>query len=264
MWCKQCASLAGIDERGERGKDKGMTATTKRHNAWNSPLMYAGLAMYAGLLMLFGWQTWQFVSWLFPDDQLLAKILTMLSFDILAAFWAIVHTFYRFADRGAKTWVVIAWALTFILSLLASVLYLVIQFYFRFSLAVSPAMVDIGYAVSILALVFNILALMAWLILEHQKRHPRQDEFELYEEDEASSLPQTRVQSAPPPALPSPDMMAAFAAFMQQRQAAPAREVTGEIKAVPGATADPLAGRRPVTMSQEGTVEAPGANGKRP
>ncbi len=184
-----------------------MATTQKQHNAWNSPLMYVGLAMYAALLSLFGWQTWQFVNWLFPDDQLLAKILTMLSFDILAAFWAVVHTFYRFASRGAKTWVIIAWGLTFILSLLASILYLVIQFYFRFSISVSPAMVDIGYAVSIVALVFNILALMSWLILEHQKRHPRRDEFEQYEQDEQEEHAPAQApasQPALPPAQPAP------------------------------------------------------------
>ena len=145
---------------------------------WNIPLLIAGLVIYGALLLLFGWQTWQFVNWLFPDDQLLAKLLTMLSFDVLAAFWAVVHTFFRFKSRGAKHWVQIAWAVTFILSLVASVLYLVIQFFFRFQIGVSPAMVNFGYAVSIIALVFNILALMSWLILEHRARNPRQDEFE--------------------------------------------------------------------------------------
>lgn len=177
--------------------------TKRRASSWNSPIMWAGVAIYTAMLILFGWQTWQFVNWLFPDDQLLAKILTMTSFDILAAFWAVVHTFYRFASRGAKIWVQIAWALTFVLSLVASVLYLVIQFYFRFNLAVSPAMINIGYAVSILALVFNILSLMAWLILEHQKRHPRQDEFDLYEDEDEEGRedtpPSPRSQPAPAP-----------------------------------------------------------------
>ncbi len=156
----------------------------RKQHAWNNPLLMAGLGIYGALLLLFGWQTWQFVSWLFPTDQLLAKILTMLSFDVLAAFWALAHTFYRFASRGAKAWVVVSWALTFILSLVASVLYLVVQFYYRFNIGVSPGMVNTGYAVSIISLVFNILALMSWLILEYRARHPRQDEFDLYEQQE--------------------------------------------------------------------------------
>jgi len=203
-------------------------AATRPYNSWNSPILLGFLLVYAGLLMLFGWQTWQFVSWLFPADQLIFKILTLFSFDILAALWAIAHTFYRFASRGAKKWVQIAWGLTFFLSLVASVLYLVIQAYFRFHLSLAPETVNFSYAITIFALVasvlylviqayfrfhlslapetvnfsyaitifalvFNILAVMAFLILEWQARHPRQDEFDIYENQEALPAPASHV-----------------------------------------------------------------------
>jgi hypothetical protein len=154
-------------------------STTKKTDTWNGAIMALCAIIYLALLILFGWQTWQFVVWLFPDDALLFRVLTFGSFDVLAAIWAGVHTFHKFRSRGAKTWVVIAWGFTFILSLIASVLYLVLLGYFRFHLDVTPTMVDIGYAVSIFALVFNILALMAFLILEYRGAHPRQDYYEL-------------------------------------------------------------------------------------
>src|SRR5712691_6026859 len=141
-------------------------AKTRRRNA-NAPLLWGGLVLYGGLLLLFGVQTWLFVNWVFPDDQLLAKVLTLISFDVMALFWSLAHTFYSFKSHGAQWWVRIAWGLTFFLSLVASILYLIIQFYFRFHLAVDQTWVSVGYAVSIVALVANILALMAWLILEY-------------------------------------------------------------------------------------------------
>jgi len=174
-------------------------AVQKKAASANTPIMWVCLIIYGALLTLFGWQTWQFITWLFPDDQLLARILTLVSFDVMAAVWAIVHTFYRFKSRGAWWWVGIAWVITFVLSLVASVLYLVVQFYFRFHLGVDQSMVNTGYGVSIFALVFNILALMFYLILEWRARHPKQHDFDLEEESEPMR------QALPPPSIVEED-----------------------------------------------------------
>jgi len=155
-----------------------MSKAVKQSTSWNGPILALCAIIYIALLVLFAWQTWQFVVWLFPDDALLFRILTLLSFDILAAIWAGVHTFYHFGSRPAKTWVQICWAVTFIFSLVASVLYLVLLGFFRFHIAVTSAMVDVGYAVCIFSLVLNILGLMAYLILEYRAAHPRVDLFE--------------------------------------------------------------------------------------
>jgi len=148
------------------------------HRPANVIITVVKYLIYIGLLVLFGWQTWQFVSFLFPDDQLLMKVLTLISFDVMALFWACADLYYAFASRGAKTWVRTAWILTFFISLLASILYLVIQSMFRFQLTVSIAFVDTGYAISIVTLTFNIVALMMYIYLEHNARNPHQDEFE--------------------------------------------------------------------------------------
>ena len=164
-----------------------MTTTTtvnRKPATWNTPLLWILLVIYTGMIILFAVQTWLFVNWLFPGDLLIMKCLTMLSFDVLALVYAAFHTFYRFHSRGAKSWVQIAWVVTFVLSLLASILYLVILDYFRMSLVPDVNYIYVGDAVSIIALVFNVLAVMSVLILEYRAINPRADFFE----DETESI----------------------------------------------------------------------------
>jgi len=134
---------------------------------------------YIALLLLFGWQTWEFVNFLFPDDQLLMKLLTVFSFDVMALIWGCAHIFYRFAHPHAKTAVGWGWAITNILSLVATILYMVIQSMFRFHVVVSTDVVNFGYGVTITALVFNLAMIAVFLYKEIATRFPNEDEFEL-------------------------------------------------------------------------------------
>lgn len=134
--------------------------------------------LYAGMLILFGWQTYQFLDFLFPNDQMLMKVLTLISFDVLAFLWGATDLFYSFASRGAKAIVKWAWLITFLLSLGASILYLVFQSMFRFKLDVSQDMINAGYTISIVALTYNIVSIMFFLYCEYNARHPHQDDFE--------------------------------------------------------------------------------------
>lgn len=149
----------------------------KRKHTGNMGIYLIGGGIYVGLLILFGFQTWQFVDWLFPNDQMLMKLLTVLCFDVMALFWACADLFYRFASRGARTLVRWAWAISFILSLLASIFYLVIESMFRFQITITETTVNIGYGVTIFALTLNILFLTFWLYLEWSARHPQEDEY---------------------------------------------------------------------------------------
>jgi hypothetical protein len=135
------------------------------HAPTSSLLLILGTA-YIGLLLLFAWQTWEFVNWLFPDDELTFRILTFVCFDVMAFLWAICDLFYHFTDYAARTLVRWGWGITFTLSLVASVLFLSIQGFFRFHLQISVDMLNVGYGVSIVALVFNILILTGFLYRE--------------------------------------------------------------------------------------------------
>lgn len=146
----------------------------------NWPFWIVGGLIYLALTILFGWQTWTFVNFLFPSDQLLMKALTLISFDVMSVFWGCMDLFYKFASEGAKRWVRWSWIITFVLSSIASVLYLVIQSMFRFHIVIDPTTVNIGYIFSIIALMFNIIALVLWVYLEYATRHPRKDSIAYY------------------------------------------------------------------------------------
>jgi hypothetical protein len=95
--------------------------------------------------------------------------------------------------EGVKYLTDSSWVLTFLLSLIASILYLVLESFFRFHVDVSTTTVNIGYGISIFALTLNILALTAFLILEYRAMHPRQDYFD--SEDDISELSEQDVQT---------------------------------------------------------------------
>jgi hypothetical protein len=136
---------------------------------------------YILLLGLFGWQTWEFVNFLFPDDQLLMKLLTVFSFDVMALIFGCAHLFYRFAHPNAKAAVIWGWSITNLLSLAATIIYMVIQSMFRFHITISTNVVNIGYGITIAALVFDIGMIAVFLYSEIATRFPNEDEYELIE-----------------------------------------------------------------------------------
>jgi hypothetical protein len=162
---------------------------------------------YIALLLLFGWQTWQFVNFLFPDDQLLMKLLTVFSFDVMALIWGCAHIFYSFAHPYAKNAVAWGWGVTNVLSLVATILYMVIQSMFRFHVTITTDVVNFGYGVTIAALVFNIGMIATFLYMEIATRFPNDDEFEYVDEPkkkpQQTSTPVQLAQTAQPPAQPA-------------------------------------------------------------
>jgi hypothetical protein len=155
-----------------------MAETKKGPHTGGMGLFIIFVIIFVGLILLFAWQTWSFVDWLFPTDQLLMKLLTVLCFDVLAVGWACLDLFYKFATRGSRTLVRWAWAISFILSLLASIFYLVIESMFRFRIPLTQGTVNIGYGVVIFAVTLQVLFVTFWIYIEWNARHPHQDEYE--------------------------------------------------------------------------------------
>jgi hypothetical protein len=179
-----------------------MASTRPAAHTGNSALFIILALAYLGLLILFGIQTWLFVDWLFPSDQLLMKILTVISFDFMAVLWASLESFYIFVDRASHSLVKWAWGFTFLLSLIASVLYMVLQSMFRFHIGVSQDLINLAYGITITALVFNIICITFFIRHEWMIRHPRLYEYEpvaIYE-------PPVTVSMQAQAALPSPEL----------------------------------------------------------
>jgi uncharacterized BrkB/YihY/UPF0761 family membrane protein len=140
-------------------------------------LFYILAVIYIGLLFLFGYQTGVFVNWLFPNDQIMMKILTVVCFDGMAFLWAITDLFYHFACKNTRDLVRWGWGVSFILSLLASILYLVISSMFRFEVQITATWVDVGYGIVITAIVFQIIMVTFFLYIEWVVRHPYNDDY---------------------------------------------------------------------------------------
>lgn len=141
-------------------------------------LFLIGLVFYIGALILFATQTWSLVNWLFPSDNFQVKLLTVLSFDVMSIFWSCVDLFYRFASRTAHNLVRWAWAVTFLLSFVASVLNMCLEWMFRYQ-TTSDSLVKEGYGISIFAVTINILFLTFFFYLEWKIRHPLNYEYDI-------------------------------------------------------------------------------------
>lgn len=165
----------------------------KRRSTGNMGLFIVAAVIYGGILILFGWQTWGFVNWLFPNDQLLMKALTMLCFDIMALVWAVIDLFYHHATRGTRALVRWGWGISFFLSFVASILYLVLESFTRFAITPNQAMVNTGYTVTIVAITVTMLLITFWLYHEWSVRHPHTDDYE-YEFEKPAKV-STPVQS---------------------------------------------------------------------
>lgn len=156
-----------------------MASTTQRTPATGSNGFFIiASVLYLAFLGLFLWQTAQFVNWLFPSDQVIYKVITVTTFDVMAILWACIDTFYRFATKGSHNLVKWAWGISFIASLVASVFYMVLQSMTRLNFIPSEAWIDVGYTIVILVTVLQILFLTFFIRQEWMIRHPKTNDYE--------------------------------------------------------------------------------------
>lgn len=147
----------------------------------NGGLFGIVVLIYVALLLLFAWQTLMFVNILFPDSDLLMKILTVFSVDGMGFVWACLHTFYKFAHPHAKGAVRWGWGVTYGLSSLLSILYLVFTYILDFQHVTDTTYIKIGVGASIAALMFNLAMISIFLFYEISTRYPNEDEFIIVE-----------------------------------------------------------------------------------
>ncbi len=232
----------------------------KKAHTGNPGLYILAATVYISLLILFGFQTWQLVNFLFPQDQLLMKLLTLVSFDVMSLLWGSCDLFYRFASPGAKSIVRWAWAVSFLLSLAASVFYLVLSSMFRFALTVTSVQVDTGYGISIAALTLNILFLSGFLYLDWRPRHPSENEYEEIEQPPARATPHAEL--AGQTHLPQRVVERVFTESEVTRMLQGLQQPTQHVAGLPGgAPADPLALR---LQSEQVNHQATIQNGAKP
>lgn len=80
--------------------------------------------VYIGFLLLFTWQTWEFLATLFPTEDPFYLFLSVASIDGASLLFAALDVFYPFLDPSAKWWCNLMWGVTFAISMLATFLFL--------------------------------------------------------------------------------------------------------------------------------------------
>lgn len=146
---------------------------TRRYD-YHAPSSVLGFLLKMALLVFLlwsGWQTWLFVNWVFPEEEIGFRALGMINFDIMAFFWLSLATFYRFWHYRSRTLVLIAAGITGTLSVIASFIMMSIQGFYRFHLPVSTDIYNISVWACLAALFVNLLISMRVVVWEEEAKH---------------------------------------------------------------------------------------------
>jgi hypothetical protein len=165
-----------------------MPSQIKNHTG--DPITFTIASVFLlGFTLLFAWQTWEFVDFLFPSDALLMKILTLLSFDVMLIVYGALDLFYRFATKTSHNLIKVGWCVAGFLSITTTILFFSISSMLRFQIVVTQAMVNWGYVVVTISVVVNMIILTFFWRIEWVTRHPRTYEYEA--EEPVYSPPET-------------------------------------------------------------------------
>lgn len=204
-------------------------------------LFIIGAVLYLAFVGLFLWQTAEFVNWLFPDDQIIYRVITVTTFDVMALLWASIDTFYRFATRASHGLVKWAWTISFIASMVASIFYMVLQSMTRLDFTPDATYVNIGYGIVILVTVLQILFLTFFIRQEWMSRHPKMQDYEY------DALPPVQIQPIAAPVQLSPKVLT------RPRQSIDTRRV----KQLPRRKFTPTGSMEAVILSEKKEVAVP-------
>lgn len=186
-----------------RQQTRRAAARRKREITW-----YGYLAVLILILLglcalgLFAYQTWEFVSWLFPSESFGYRILALVNFDVFSTVWLCLHLFV-YLQPGAKKASQIAGTIDLILSLVCTVIELMRQASQQLigMYNPDPNMIASGMAIVVIALLVNFLSLLAvlysqWPVISGQ----------VEVEEEVYSPVETQVQPVHSPVQQSPEM----------------------------------------------------------
>lgn len=117
-------------------------------------------ALGVGALVLFAFQTWEFVDWLFPSEQFLYKALAVANFDVMSVVWISLELFVPLTHASKNT-AIIAGGFDFVLSIFCTVVQMVRSSQSQFAAsALAPGWITFAYVLIILALVINLVSLL--------------------------------------------------------------------------------------------------------
>lgn len=172
----------------------------KQKHTSNPVTFILGTAFMLAYVLYSGSQTWLLVDWLFPGDALVMKVLTVVTFDVSALFFFILHQFHRPATEGSKTIVLYGSIIDFILSIVATGFYLTLRYVTHYNGMVDPNLVTAMYVTVLVAMIINIIFVACWWSIEWGAYHPNDP---VFKDDDEPALPTIirEIKSAPTVAL---------------------------------------------------------------
>jgi len=146
-------------------------------------------AAFVTFIIVFAFQTWFLVDWLFPSTNLFMKVGTVGSFDVMSIIWAAADTFYEFYRWRSKHIVQAMWGITFTLATVCSIIQLYLASSTRLDFKLDPNIIHLSYALVILSLVGNLIALTFVFKIEWAASHPSRvvEDDEVQDEEDFSS-----------------------------------------------------------------------------
>lgn len=199
---------------------------------WVILIVLAALGL--GTAVLFGYQTWELVNWVLPQEAMLMKILAVLAFDGFSYLWLAASRFLKYQLRpGAKGWCQVTGVIDLVLSLICSIIQMNIAEAERYVYQIDIHLVYLANIIIVAAVVLNLVTLLAVVHIQFPDNT---------EEEAPVQVQQQSSQPAAPPAAPSTSALSPverqqllqLAQLLEQMQQprTTVQEVTGQLEAV--------------------------------
>lgn len=130
------------------------------------------IVAFMAIIIAYAFQTLQLVTWLFTNDNMFMKAVTVFVCDGCATGYALAEMFYRFKLRASKHLVFGMWIITFVFSTAATVVQMYLTSIHAVPHTIDPNIVVVAYGVIIAAFVANILAITVIIRMEHNAGLP--------------------------------------------------------------------------------------------
>ena len=153
------------------------TVNTNRPNRFRQSIpgkimRIVGVTLLVLLTVVFAAQTWDLINRLFPDQNILIKVISVFSIDGCYAVWALLKMLYRFSKPISKSLAkTMSWS-AFALSCTASVLDLILSSTDILPHKIDPTYFVAAFIIVIVAFVGNIIAGVVVADIELGFSHP--------------------------------------------------------------------------------------------
>jgi hypothetical protein len=146
--------------------------TNYRQSGGGQVIRVVAICAFIAILVAYALQTMSLVSWLFPQDDLFMKCVTVFICDGCCCGYGMGEMFYRFRLRSSKNWCYTMWVVTFILSTAATVIQMYLSSTHTIPHTIDSQVIVWAYGLVIAGFIVNIIAITCIIRAEHNAGLP--------------------------------------------------------------------------------------------